>query len=121
MDCEGGGLAARCVALRRGTGGTLPELRMELWRDTFVLDERAIVSTRTSALGFVLGFVGDGVDGLGVDMSDEPADDERVGAEAGTGRDAGRRGGPSVKVARFLRDALRASRPLTAAPSLIQP
>ena len=94
-------------------------LRMELCRDTFVLDERAIVSTRRSDFGFALGFVGDGVGGL----SDEPtntSDDERVGAEAGTERDAGR-GDPSVKVARFLTDALRASRPLTAAPSLIQP
>jgi hypothetical protein len=96
---------------------------MGLCRDTFVLDERAIVWTCRSAFGFALGFVGDGVDGLGPDMSDEPtntSDDERMGAEAGTGRDAGR-GDPSVNVARFLTDALRASRPPTAAPSLIQP
>jgi len=119
MDCEGGKLPAPSVALRRGTGGTLPVLSMELCRDTFVLDERAIVSTRKSAFGFALDFAGDGVGGL----SDEPtntSEDERVGAEAGMGRDAGR-GDPSVKVARFLTDALRASRPLTAAPSLIQP
>ena len=120
MDCEGGKLAARSVALRRGTGGTIPVLRMELCRDTFVFDERAISSARNC---FALGFVGDGADGPGADMRDEPADtpdNERLGADAGKGRDAGRNGS-SVKVARFLTDALRASRPLTAAPSLIQP
>ena len=86
---------------------------MELCRDTFVLDGRAIVSSRKC---FALSFVGVGVDVPEADMSDETADTpdkERVGAEAGKGR--------SVKVARLLTDALRASRPLTAAPSLIQP
>lgn len=116
-------MAARSVALRRGTGGTLPVLRMELCRDMFALDERAITSVRKC---FALGFVGDGVDDPGADMSVELADtldNERMGAEpgtAGTGRDAGR-SGSSVKVARCLTDALRASRPLTAALSLIQP
>lgn len=71
MDCEGGKLAARSVALRRGAGSTVPVLRMELCRDTFVLDERAIVSTRKF---FALGFVGVGVDGPEADMSDEAAD-----------------------------------------------
>ena len=119
MECEEGKPAVRSPELRRFTGGARPKLCRELCSDTFVLDERAIASIRRS----VFGFAGDGVDDLGTDTSDEPAvtaDAERLWADVGPERGAGL-GDPSGKVVRLLTDPLRASRPLTAAPSLIQP
>jgi hypothetical protein len=67
--------------------------------------------------------MGDDVDARGVDRSDElkdTADDDRGCADVRAERGAGL-GDASSKVDRLLTDPLRASRPLTAAPSLIQP
>lgn len=107
---------------RRDAGGTLPELRIELCRDTSAL-ERESASTRRSVFGLGLGFARVGVNDPGVDTADKPTevtDDERECADVMGGKCEGR-DGVSTKAARFLVDPLRAPRPLTAAPSLIHP
>jgi hypothetical protein len=122
VECEGGNPSARSPELRRFTGGALPELRREPCRDTFVLDERAIASIRRSVFGFAIGFAGVGVDDPGTETSDElvVTADERACADVRAERGEGL-GDASGKVVRLLTDPLRASRPLTAPPSLIQP
>ena len=122
VDCEEGNPTARSPELRRFTPGALPELRRELCRDTFVLDERAIASIRRSVFGFEISLAGDGVDDPGTETSDELADTADERACAGMRADRGEGlGDASGKVVRLLTDPLRACRPLTAAPSLIQP
>jgi hypothetical protein len=120
---NGGKLAVRSSLLRRReAGGTLPELRKELCRDTSAL-EREIASTRRSVFGLGLGFARVGVNDPGVDTADKPTevtDDERECADVGAERFEGRNG-VSSKAERFLADPLRAPRPLTATPSLIHP
>jgi hypothetical protein len=119
VECEEGNPNARSPGTRRFTGGALPELRREPCRDTFVLDERAIASIRRSVFAFAIGFAGDGVDDPGIETSDELAGtvDERACADMRADRGEGL-GGASGSL---LTDPLRAPRPLTAAPSLIQP
>lgn len=119
VDCDGGKSDRRPPEPGSlGTGGTLSELRKIPCRDTSVVDERELlsVSTRRSVLGFAFGLARVGVDDPDADTNDgfaDATDDERLCADGD--EDAPGKGGR-----RFI-EPLRASRPATAAPSLIQP
>lgn len=99
-----------------GRGGTLSELRRIPCRDTFVLEERESVSTRRSFLGFAFGLARVGVDDPDADTYDgvvDATDAERLCADV--------EGDASDNGGRFFIEPLRAPRPATVAPSLIQP
>ena len=99
-----------------GTGGALSELRRIPCRGTFVLEERESVSTRRSFLGFAFGLARVGVDDPDADTNDgvtDATDAERLCADVkGVAPDNG---------GRCFIEPLRAPRPATVAPSLIQP